>query len=107
MKPPAPVTSTRCVAPFRVTRPWYGPGPRRARVRRSLPRAMSRVLVTGGVGAVGSAIVRRLLRDPDYEVRLSDSRPAPMWMREGCEVHIGDLRSPDAARRAVRGCSQV
>jgi UDP-glucose 4-epimerase len=68
---------------------------------------MSRVLVTGGVGAVGAAIVRRLLRDPAYEVRVSDSRPAPVWMREGSEVHTGDLRSPDAARRAMQGCAQV
>ena len=38
---------------------------------------MSRVLVTGGAGTIGSAVVRRLLRDPDFEVRVSDQRPAP------------------------------
>jgi UDP-glucose 4-epimerase len=68
---------------------------------------MSRVLVTGGAGTIGSAVVRRLLRDPDYEVRVSDQRPAPDWMREGCEVHTGDLRSVEQARAAVRGCSHV
>ena len=68
---------------------------------------MSRVLVTGGAGTIGSAVVRRLLGDPEYEVRVSDQRPAPDWMREGCEVHTGDLRSIEQARAAVRGCTHV
>jgi UDP-glucose 4-epimerase len=68
---------------------------------------VSRVLVTGGAGTIGAAVVRRLLRDPDYEVRVSDQRPAPVWMREGCEVHTGDLRSAEEAGRATRGCSKV
>src|SRR5213083_552482 len=68
---------------------------------------MSRVLVTGGAGTIGAAVVRRLLRDPDFEVRVSDQRPAPDWMREGCEVHTGDLRSLDEARKAIRGCTHV
>jgi UDP-glucose 4-epimerase len=53
---------------------------------------VSRVLVTGATGAIGTAIVRRLLSDPAYEVRVSEERPVPRWMREGCEVHAGDLR---------------
>ena len=68
---------------------------------------MGRVLVTGGAGTIGAAVVRRLLRDPDYEVRVSDQRPAPDWMREGCEVHTGDLRDLEQAREATRGCSHV
>jgi UDP-glucose 4-epimerase len=68
---------------------------------------MNRVLVTGGAGTIGAAVVRRLLRDPDYEVRVSDQREAPQWMREGCEVHTGDMRSLDEARRATGGCSHV
>jgi nucleoside-diphosphate-sugar epimerase len=68
---------------------------------------MNRVLVTGGAGTIGAAVVRRLLRDPDYEVRVSDQREAPAWMREGCEVHTGDLRSLEEARRATQGCSHV
>ncbi|MGA2164228.1 MAG: NAD-dependent epimerase/dehydratase family protein [Solirubrobacteraceae bacterium] len=68
---------------------------------------MSRVLVTGGAGTIGAAVVRRLLADPAYEVRVSDQRPAPQWMREGCEVHTGDLRSLAEARRATEGCSHV
>jgi UDP-glucose 4-epimerase len=68
---------------------------------------MSRVLVTGGAGTIGAAVVRRLLGDPDFEIRVSDQRPAPDWMREGCEVHTGDLRDHGEARAAIRGCSHV
>lgn len=68
---------------------------------------MSRVLVTGGAGTIGAAVVRRLLRDPRFEVRVSDQRDAPDWMREGCEIHRGDLRDRDEAKRALVGCSHV
>jgi UDP-glucose 4-epimerase len=68
---------------------------------------MKRVLVTGGAGTIGAAVVRRLLRDPAWEVRVSDQRPAPDWMREGCEVHTGDLRDPEQARKATAGCTHV
>ena len=68
---------------------------------------MTRVLVTGGAGTIGAAVVRRLLRDPDYEVRVSDQREAPQWIREGCEVHTGDLRDHAQAREAMAGCTHV
>jgi len=56
---------------------------------------------------IGAALARRLLRDPDWEVRVSDHRPAPGWMREACEVQTADLRDLDSARAAVEGCSHV
>jgi nucleoside-diphosphate-sugar epimerase len=63
--------------------------------------------VTGGAGTIGAAVVRRLLADPAYEVRVSDQRPAPQWMREGAEVHTGDLRLPEQAHAATLGCTHV
>jgi len=68
---------------------------------------MNRVLVTGGAGTIGAAVVKRLLADPAYEVRVSDQRMAPQWMREGCEVHTGDLRIPAEALGASKGCTHV
>jgi nucleoside-diphosphate-sugar epimerase len=68
---------------------------------------VTRVLVTGGAGTIGSAVVRRLLDEPGFEVRVSDQRDAPSWMREACEVHTGDLRELSEARRAAEGCSRV
>jgi nucleoside-diphosphate-sugar epimerase len=68
---------------------------------------LSRVLVTGGAGTIGAAVVRRLVGDPGWEVRVSDQREAPAWMREACEVHTGDLRSLSQAQRAMDGCTHV
>src|SRR6266566_486362 len=50
---------------------------------------MQRVLVIGGAGTIGAAVVRRLLRDPRWE------------------VHTGDLRDIGEARQATAGCSHV
>jgi UDP-glucose 4-epimerase len=65
------------------------------------------VLVTGGAGTIGGAVVRRLLRDGDWQVRVSDQRDAPAWIAESCEVHTGNLLELDEARTATRGCTQV
>ncbi|HSC04596.1 MAG TPA: NAD-dependent epimerase/dehydratase family protein [Solirubrobacteraceae bacterium] len=68
---------------------------------------MNRVLVTGGAGTIGSAVVRRLLSDSRWEVRVADHREPPQWMREGCEVRTTDLREAESAGAAVHGCSHV
>jgi UDP-glucose 4-epimerase len=68
---------------------------------------VARVLVTGGAGTIGKAVVRRLLRDPDWEVRVSDHRDPPDWIREGCELHLGDLRQLTVAQEALEGCTHV
>ncbi len=68
---------------------------------------MTRVLVTGGAGTIGAAVVRRLLRDGEWVVRVSDRRPVPEWMRSDVEVHAADLRDHAGAREAAEGCSHV
>jgi nucleoside-diphosphate-sugar epimerase len=68
---------------------------------------VSRVLVTGGAGTIGAAVVSRLVGDPRYEVRVSDQREAPAWMRDACEVHTGNLLDPVEAGAVVEGCSRV
>jgi UDP-glucose 4-epimerase len=68
---------------------------------------VSRVLVTGGAGMIGSAVVRHLVGDPEFEVRVSDQRPAPGWIREACEVHTGNLLDPVEAGAATDGCTHV
>jgi UDP-glucose 4-epimerase len=68
---------------------------------------VSRVLVSGGAGTIGAAVVRRLVDDPRYEVRVSDQREAAAWMREACEIHRGNLLDPVEAGAAVEGCSHV
>jgi UDP-glucose 4-epimerase len=69
---------------------------------------MARVLVTGGTGTIGTAVVRRLLcGEEGFEVRIADHRAPPDWMREACEWQDGDLREATVAARAVHDCSHV
>jgi UDP-glucose 4-epimerase len=68
---------------------------------------MRRVLVTGGAGMIGSAVVRRLTANAEYEVRVADHRPAPDWMKAVAEIVAGDLRDARFADATADGCSHV
>ena len=67
----------------------------------------STVLVTGGSGFIGSHVVDRL-RAAGHRARILDMRPSP-WHGddEDVETVIGDVRSPEDVRRAMRGCAAV
>lgn len=65
-----------------------------------------RVLVTGGGGFLGGAVVRRL-RARGWDVR-SLTRSAYPWLDElGVEQTLGDLADADAVTRAVTGMDAV
>jgi len=77
---------------------------------------MSRTLVTGGAGFIGTNLADRLLRD-GQRVRVVDNLSRPgvernlAWLRERhgdrLEVMIGDLCEPGIAGGAVRGVESV
>ena len=72
---------------------------------------MSSILVTGGSGFIGSALVKSLVRD-GHTVRVLDdhSRGAPRRLKavEGdIEFVGGDIRDAELVKRAVRGVDEV
>jgi nucleoside-diphosphate-sugar epimerase len=72
---------------------------------------MTRILVTGGSGFIGSALVKALLRD-GHAVRVLDdnSRGAPRRLKEveaDIEFIAGDIRDASVVTHAVRGVDEV
>ncbi len=65
-----------------------------------------RILVTGGGGFLGGAIVQQLLERGDEVTTLSRSMHANL-QAIGVEQKLGDLGDSSAVRRAVEGCAQV
>jgi nucleoside-diphosphate-sugar epimerase len=68
---------------------------------------VGKVLVTGGAGTIGSAVVRQLAADGSWTIRVSDQRHPPEWMEQSCEVHTADLLDLQAARDAITDCTHV
>jgi nucleoside-diphosphate-sugar epimerase len=70
---------------------------------------MTTTLITGATGAVGSRYARRVLADPDRSVRVlvRTEEQVTAWWNRGAEVVDGDLRDPEAVKRAVAGVDSV
>jgi UDP-glucose 4-epimerase len=64
---------------------------------------MSRVLITGGSGFIGSHVVDSLL-DAGHEVVNYDLRPSAYHLPGEIETAIGDLDDTEALSAALRGC---
>lgn len=67
---------------------------------------MSRVLVTGGGGFIGLALVRELRRQ-GQEVRVFGRHRYPAAESAGAVCVQGDLRDADAVRQVAAGCAAV
>ena len=72
---------------------------------------MGSILVTGGSGFIGSALVKALLKE-GHAVRVLDdnSRGAPRRLREvekDIEFIVGDIRDPAVVTRSARGVDEV
>ena len=72
-----------------------------------------RVLVTGGAGFVGSHLADALLRH-GHQVRIFDNLTPqvhqdgwPLYLPQDLELIEGDMRDPDAVRRAVTGIDVI
>jgi uncharacterized protein YbjT (DUF2867 family) len=62
---------------------------------------MSRILVTGGRGALGSALVSKLTSNPSYHVRVMSRRPKPIDLMSDVEWAQADLESDAGLSEAV------
>jgi dTDP-L-rhamnose 4-epimerase len=73
-----------------------------------------RVLITGGAGFIGSHLADRLLAD-GHDVRALDSLDRqvhpdgerPDYLHADVDLHVGDVRDRDAARRALQDVDAV
>src|SRR4029077_11819921 len=64
-----------------------------------------KILVTGGTGKVGTAVVQALLRRGESVRVLTRNKAAKL--PDGAEVAIGDLLDPDSVRSALNGVDNV
>jgi nucleoside-diphosphate-sugar epimerase len=65
-----------------------------------------KILVTGGLGSIGGATVRRLLGH-GHTVRVIDRAPEPTPIIEGAEYAQCDILDYEALRAQVKGCEAI
>lgn len=68
---------------------------------------MKKILVTGAAGFIGQHTVARLLRDGFAVQVLVRNSVWPVDWNRRVEVVVGDVRDPDAAKKALAGCDTV
>lgn len=69
---------------------------------------MTKILVTGGAGFIGSAVSRRLLAEGNEVVVLDDlSTGDEGSVPQGAHLMVGDIRDIENCRKAVKGCEIV
>ena len=66
-----------------------------------------KAVVTGGGGFLGHAIVRRLIKDGEHDVRSFSRSHYAALDALGVTSFQGDLGDADAVARAVDGCDAV
>jgi nucleoside-diphosphate-sugar epimerase len=64
-----------------------------------------RILVTGGLGKVGQAVVCELLKDPAYEITVLDRTPGPE--RGPVKYLVGDIQDLGQVMEAMAGAEAV
>jgi len=67
---------------------------------------MSRILVAGGTGALGSAVVEAL-RKTDHRIRIMSRRPAPADLDPSIEWAQADVRREEGLDSALAGIERV
>jgi dihydroflavonol-4-reductase len=69
---------------------------------------MKNILVTGGTGFIGSNLALKLVSE-GYNVRILRRETSNLLALDGIDVehHIGDIRSKDSVKKAMRGCDTV
>ena len=66
-----------------------------------------KLLITGGSGTLGSAIIRQSLEEGEYEVSTISTDPGKYSFPENCEVFKADLVTGEGLKEALNGVQLI